>query len=175
MTRMSVHDGGYDINIMWTPIDDAAPQLNLSRRQLDRLIKQGKYQSKLKERRRYILMPNTDDQTRIQDDQTHVQTNVQTDSQLLDMMSKLEQLENGIDQFRTESKERVELLEQQLTEKDDQIREILKQQDQGQQLAAMQQQTIGKLTEQNQLLLEASQEKEEKKVGFWGRLAGQRA
>ena len=160
---------------MWTPIDDAAQQLNLSRRQLDRLIKQGKYQSELRERRRYILMPNTDDQTRIQDDQTHVQTNVQTDSQLLDMMSKLEQLENRIDQFRTESKERVELLEQQLTEKDDQIREILKQQDQGQQLAAMQQQTIDKLTEQNQLLLEASQEKEEKKVGFWGRLVGQRA
>ena len=160
---------------MWTPIDDAAQQLNLSRRQLDRLIKQGKYQSKLRERRRYILMPNTDDQTRIQDDQTHVQTNVQTDSQLLDMMSKLEQLENGIDQFRAESKERVELLEQQLAEKDVQIREILKQQDQGQQLAAMQQQTIDKLTEQNQILLEASQEKEEKKVGFWGRLVGQRA
>ena len=58
---------------------------------------------------------------------------------------------------------------------DKQIEEILKQQDQGQQLAAMQQQTIGKLTEQNQLLLEANQEKEEKKVGFWGRLVGQRA
>ena len=153
---------------MWTPIDDAAQQLNLSRRQLDRLIKQGKYQSELRERRRYILMPNTDDQTR-------AQTNVQTNSQLLDMMSKLERLESGIDQFRAESKERVELLEQQLAEKDVQIREILKQQDQGQQLAAMQQQTIDKLTEQNQLLLEASQEKEEKKVGFWGRLVGQRA
>lgn len=113
-------------------------------------------------------MPNTDDQT-------HVQPNAQTNSQLLDMMSKLEQLESGIDQFRAESKERVELLEQQLAEKDVQIREILKQQDQGQQLAAMQQQTIDKLTEQNQLLLEASQEKEEKKVGFWGRLVGQRA
>ena len=160
---------------MWTPIDDAAQQLNLSRRQLDRLIKQGKYQSELRERRRYILMPNTDDQTRAQGDQTRVQTNVQTNSQLLDMMSRLERLESGIDQFRAESKERVELLEQQLAEKDVQIREILKQQDQGQQLAAMQQQTIDKLTEQNQLLLEASQEKEEKKVGFWGRLVGQRA
>ena len=117
---------------MWTPIDEAAQQLNLSRRQLDRLIKQGKYQSELRERRRYILMPNTDDQT-------HVQTNAQTNSQLLDMMSKLERLESGIDQFRAESKERVELLEQQLTEKDVQIGEILKQQDQGQQLAAMQQ------------------------------------
>ena len=57
----------------------------------------------------------------------------------------------------------------------DQVTELLKQNDQGQQLAAMQQQTIDKLTEQNQLLLEASQEKEEKKVGFWGRLVGQRA
>ena len=32
---------------------------------------------------------------------------------------------------------------------------------------------IDKRTEQNQLLLETSQE--EKKVGFWGRLIGQRA
>ena len=56
-----------------------------------------------------------------------------------------------------------------------QVDELLKQQDQGQQLAAMQQKTIDKLTEQNQLLLESSQEKEEKKVGFWGRLIGQRA
>jgi len=40
-------------------------------------------------------------------------------------------------------------------------------------LAAMQQKTIDKLTEQNQLLLEANQE--EKKVGFWGRFIGQRA
>ena len=69
----------------------------------------------------------------------------------------------------------LESTQQQVLTKDKQIEEILKQQDQGQQLAAMQQQTIGKLTEQNQLLLEASQEKEEKKVGFWGRLVGQRA
>ena len=69
----------------------------------------------------------------------------------------------------------LESTQQQVLTKDKQIEEILKQQDQGQQLAAMQQQTIGKLTEQNQLLLEANQEKEEKKVGFWGRLVGQRA
>ena len=69
----------------------------------------------------------------------------------------------------------LESTQQQVLTKDKQIEEILKQQDQGQQLAAMQQQTIDKLTEQNQLLLEASQEKEEKKVGFWGRLVGQRA
>ena len=66
-------------------------------------------------------------------------------------------------------------MKQDIDEKNKQIIELLKQQDQGQQLAAMQQKTIDKLTEQNQLLLESSQEKEEKKVGFWGRLIGQRA
>ncbi|MDP7281912.1 MAG: hypothetical protein QGG39_18795, partial [Candidatus Poribacteria bacterium] len=73
------------------------------------------------------------------------------------------------------SRELISTLQQELTAKNKQIEEFLKQQDQGQQLAAMQQKTIATLTEQNQLLLEASQEKEEKKVGFWGRLVGQRA
>ena len=63
---------------------------------------------------------------------------------------------------------------QQVLTKDKQIEELLKQQDQGQQLAGMQQKTIDKLTEQNQLLLETTSQ-EEKKVGFWGRLIGQRA
>ena len=61
----------------------------------------------------------------------------------------------------------------QLSEKDKQIDELLKQQDQSQQIIAMQQKNLDRLTEQNQLLLEASQEV--KKVGFWGRLIGQRA
>ena len=73
------------------------------------------------------------------------------------------------------SRELISTLQQELTAKNKQIEEFLKQQDQGQQLAAMQQKTIATLTEQNQLLLESSQEKEEKKVGFWGRLVGQRA
>ena len=55
------------------------------------------------------------------------------------------------------------------------MKELLKQQDQAQQIIAMQQKNLDRLTEQNQLLLEANQEKEEKKVGFWGRLIGQRA
>ena len=55
------------------------------------------------------------------------------------------------------------------------MKELLKQQDQAQQIMAMQQKNLDRLTEQNQLLLETSQEKEEKKVGFWGRLIGQRA
>ena len=53
------------------------------------------------------------------------------------------------------------------------MKELLKQQDQAQQIIAMQQKNLDRLTEQNQLLLEASQEV--KKVGFWGRLIGQRA
>ena len=63
----------------------------------------------------------------------------------------------------------------QLSEKDKQIDELLKQQDQSQQIIAMQQKNLDRLTEQNQLLIEASQKKEEKKVGFWGQLIGQRA
>jgi len=63
----------------------------------------------------------------------------------------------------------------QLSEKDKQIDELLKQQDQSQQIIAMQQKNLDRLTEQNQLLIEASQEKEEKKVGFWGQLIGQQA
>ena len=66
-------------------------------------------------------------------------------------------------------------MKQDIDEKNKQIIELLKQQDQAQQIMAMQQKTIDKLTEQNQLLLKSSQEKEEKKVGFWGRLIGQRA
>ena len=63
----------------------------------------------------------------------------------------------------------------QLSEKDKQIDELLKQQDQSQQIIAMQQKNLDRLTEQNQLLIEVSQEKEEKKVGFWGQLIGQQA
>ena len=73
------------------------------------------------------------------------------------------------------SRELISTLQQELTAKNTEIEEFLKQQDQGQQLAAMQQKTIAKLTEQNQQLYEASQEKEEKKVSFWRRLVGQRA
>jgi len=63
----------------------------------------------------------------------------------------------------------------QLEKRDQQIDELLKQQDQAQQIIAMQQKNIDKLTEQNQQLHEASHEKEEKKVSFWARLIGQRA
>ena len=69
----------------------------------------------------------------------------------------------------------LETLGQPLTEKDEQIREVLKQHDHAQQIIAMQQNTLSQMTEQNRLLLDATQEKEEKQVGFWGRLIGQRA
>ena len=69
----------------------------------------------------------------------------------------------------------LETLGHQLTEKDEQIREVLKQHDHAQQIIAMQQNTLSQMTEQNRLLLDATQEKEEKQVGFWGRLIGQRA
>ena len=83
--------------------------------------------------------------------------------------------ETKTSQAHEASRELISTLQQELTAKNTQIEEFLKQQDQGQQLAAMQQKTIAKLTEQNQQLHEASQEKEEKKVGFWSRLIGQRA
>jgi len=81
--------------------------------------------------------------------------------------------EKSHEQSHETLRELISTLQQELTAKNKQIEEFLKQQDQGQQLAAMQQKTIDKLTEQNQLLLEAGIE--EKKVGFWGRLIGQRA
>ena len=80
-----------------------------------------------------------------------------------------------IDQLKSEVEHLRKHLNEQTTEKDHQMKELLKQQDQAQQIIAMQQKNLDRLTEQNQLLLEASQEKEEKKVGFWERLIGQRA
>ena len=80
-----------------------------------------------------------------------------------------------IDQLKSEVEHLRKHLNEQTTEKDHQMKELLKQQDQAQQIIAMQQKNLDRLTEQNQLLLEASQEKKEKKIGFWGRLIGQRA
>ena len=74
-----------------------------------------------------------------------------------------------------EKDSRISDLNREIEKKNKQIEEFQKQQDQAQQIMAMQQKNLDRLTEQNQLLLQASQEKEEKKVGFWGRLIGQRA
>ena len=53
----------------------------------------------------------------------------------------------------------------------EQVRDLQKSLDQSQQLLAMQQKTIDRLTEQNQLLLETTQQK---KPSFWQRLIGQK-
>ena len=88
-----------------------------------------------------------------------------------DKMSLVDLLTGQIE----DSKQREQGWQTQLSEKGKQIDELLKQQDQAQQIIAMQQKSIDKLSEQNQLLLEASQEKKEKKISFWARLIGQRA
>jgi len=86
-------------------------------------------------------------------------------------------LNNSVDksiEFKTLT-DQLQAKDSQLEKRDQQIDELLKQQDQAQQIIAMQQKSIDKLSEQNQLLLEASQEKKEKKISFWARLIGQRA
>ena len=65
----------------------------------------------------------------------------------------------------------INILKQQLTEKDRQIESFLEQQDQFQKIVAMQQQSIQSITSQNQLLIESSYQK---KPSFWQRLIGQK-
>ena len=65
----------------------------------------------------------------------------------------------------------INILKQQLTEKDRQIESFLEQQDQFQKIVAMQQQSIQNITSQNQLLIESSYQK---KPSFWQRLIGQK-
>ena len=65
----------------------------------------------------------------------------------------------------------INILKQQLTEKDRQIESFLEQQDQFQKIVAMQQQSTQSITSQNQLLIESSYQK---KPSFWQRLIGQK-
>ena len=65
----------------------------------------------------------------------------------------------------------INILKQQLTEKDRQIESFLEQQDQFQKIVAMQQQSIQNITSQNQLLIESSYQI---KPSFWQRLIGQK-
>tara|TARA_B100000809_G_scaffold37267_1_gene32590 strand:- start:51 stop:404 length:354 start_codon:yes stop_codon:yes gene_type:complete len=65
----------------------------------------------------------------------------------------------------------INILKQQLTEKDRQIESFLEQQDQFQKIVAMQQQSIQSITSQNQLFIESSYQK---KPSFWQRLIGQK-
>jgi len=80
---------------------------------------------------------------------------------------KITFLISQIDDYKIQSND----YKKQLEKKDNRIDELLKQQNQAQQLSAMQQKTIDKLTEQNQLLLETTQQK---KPSFWQRLIGQK-
>ena len=80
---------------------------------------------------------------------------------------KITFLISQIDDYKIQSND----YKKQLEKKDNCIDELLKQQNQAQQLSAMQQKTIDKLTEQNQLLLETTQQK---KPSFWQRLIGQK-
>ena len=80
--------------------------------------------------------------------------------------TKITFLISQIDDYKIQSND----YKKQLEKKDNRIDELLKQQNQAQQLSAMQQKTIDRLTEQNQLLLETTQQK---KPSFWQRLIGQ--
>ena len=136
-----------------------------------RYIKSGKLQSEKVNGNTYIVLD--ENQLKTNDNQSDFHSVITGDhipgskmqTQLVETQQEM------IGQLQSE----VEHLREQTVEKSNQMKEILKQQDQAQQIIAMQQKSIDKLTEQNQLLLEASQEKEEKKVGFWARLIGQRA
>ena len=139
----------------WVSVSQAVAYYGVSEKTLYTRIKSNQIKSKLESNRRWVYVEN-----RPTEATEATEANVRFDKTALEV----EHL-----------KEKLVLMESQTSDYKDQVTELLKQNDQGQQLAAMQQQTIGKLTEQNQLLLEASQEKEEKKVGFWGRLVGQRA
>ena len=77
----------------------------------------------------------------------------------------------GFDQIIEEKDTRISDLKEQILEKDTQMKSLLQQQDQSQQLLAMQQNSLNTLTEQNQLLIESSQQK---KSSFWQRLIGQK-
>ena len=77
----------------------------------------------------------------------------------------------GFDQIIVEKDTRISDLKEQILEKDTQIKSLLQQQDQSQQLLAMQQSSLNTLTEQNQLLIESSQQK---KPSLWQRRIGQK-
>jgi len=154
----------------WVSVSQAVAHYGVSEKTLYTRIKSNQIKSKLESNRRwvYIEIRPTEATEATEDIVTEAtETNVRFDKTALEV----EHLKEKLDLMESQTSD----YKKQVNDYKDQVTELLKQNDQGQQLAAMQQQTIGKLTEHNQLLLEASQEKEEKKVGFWGRLVGQRA
>ena len=156
-------------------VGEAAVFYGVSQTTIHTWIKEEKIQSERVSGRRWVLIENDNNASCEASQGTYQGTSqtFQTDPQGI---SQASQASSQVEKVEIENKYLKQTLadkEKQIDDANHQIKELLKQQDQGQQLAAMQQKTIDKLTEQNQLLLETSQE--EKKVGFWGRLIGQRA
>ena len=155
-------------------VGEAAVFYGVSQTTIHTWIKEEKIQSERVSGRRWVLIENDNNASCEASQGTYQGTSqtFQTDPQ---GTSQASQASSQVEKVEIENKYLKQTLadkEKQIDDANHQIKELLKQQDQGQQLAAMQQKTIDKLTEQNQLLLETSQE--EKKVGFWGRLIGQR-
>ena len=156
-------------------VGEAAVFYGVSQTTIHTWIKEEKMQSERVSGRRWVLIEN-DNNASCEASQASPQVTSQTFQTDPQGTSQASQVNSQVEKVEIENKYLKQTLadkEKQIDDANHQIKELLKQQDQGQQLAAMQQKTIDKLTEQNQLLLESR--KEEKKVGFWGRLIGQRA
>ena len=134
-------------------IGEAAVHYGVSQTTIHTWIKENKIQSERVSGRRWVFL----------EDKTYQETYQPDDETSQDELN-----------FKIENeylKQKVIDKEKQVEEANNQINELLKQQNQAQQLSAMQQKTIDKLTEQNQLLLETTQQK---KPSFWQRLIGQK-
>ena len=134
-------------------IGEAAVHYGVSQTTIHTWIKENKIQSERVSGRRWVFLEDkTSQETSQPDDETYQdELNFKIENEYL--------------------KQKVIDKEKQVEEANNQINELLKQQNQAQQLSAMQQKTIDKLTEQNQLLLETSQQK---KPSFWQRRIGQK-
>ena len=133
-------------------IGEAAVHYGVSQTTIHTWIKENKIQSERVSGRRWVFLEDkTSQETSQPDDETYQdELNFKIENEYL--------------------KQKVIDKEKQVEEANNQINELLKQQNQAQQLSAMQQKTIDRLTEQNQLLLETTQQK---KPSFWQRLIGQ--
>ena len=138
-------------------IGEAAVHYGVSQTTIHTWIKENKIQSERVSGRRWVFL---EDETSQDASQETSQPDDETYQDELNFKIENEYL-----------KQKVIDKEKQVEEANNQINELLKQQNQAQQLSAMQQKTIDKLTEQNQLLLETTQQK---KPSFWQRLIGQK-
>ena len=157
--------------------NEAASLLNVSAQTIKRWIQENKFEGHKYKNRWYVVTTNSNFQSLLT--QAPKQHNQQKEHVgYTDRVDHVDAALNNPVDTSIELKaltDQLQAKDTQLEKRDQQIDELLKQQDQAQQIIAMQQKNIDKLTEQNQQLHEASQEKEEKKVSFWSRLVGQRA